>query len=87
MHSIGTPNRPAARKLTASALVRAYRKETERQKLLVKKATLAQSRLLFVVNALKRLLADEHFVTLLRAEAIHTMPRPLAERLGTGAKP
>lgn len=87
MHSIGTPNRQAARKLTASALVRAYRKETERQKLLVKKATLAQSRLLFVVNALKRLLSDEHFVTLLRAEAIHTMPRPLAERLGTGAKP
>lgn len=71
-----------AKRLTATALVRAYRKETDRQKLLVKKATLAQSRLLFVVNALKRLLADEHFTTLLRAEAIHTMPRPLAERLG-----
>lgn len=67
--------------LTADALVRAYRKETERQKLLVKKATLAQSRLLFVVNALRHLLEDEHFVTLLRAEAIQTMPRPLAERM------
>jgi ParB family transcriptional regulator, chromosome partitioning protein len=84
---LAAPNRSAGRKLTASALVRAYRKETERQKLLVKKATLAQSRLLFVVNALKRLLADEHFVTLLRAEAIHTMPRPLAERLGTRVVP
>lgn len=70
-----------SRPLTADALVRAYRKETERQKLLIKKATLAQSRLLFVVNALRHLLADEHFVTLLRAEAIHTMPRPLAERI------
>lgn len=87
IHSLAAPNRSAGRKLTASALVRAYRKETERQKLLVKKATLAQSRLLFVVNALKRLLADEHFVTLLRAEAIHTMPRPLAERLGTRVVP
>ena len=67
--------------LTADALVRAYRKETERQKLLVKKAALAQSRLLFVVNALRHLLEDEHFVTLLRAEAIQTMPRPLAERM------
>ena len=74
---------PALRKrVTADLLVRAYRKETDRQKLLVKKAALAQSRLLFVVNALRRLLDDEHFVTLLRAEAMHTLPRPLAERLG-----
>jgi ParB family transcriptional regulator, chromosome partitioning protein len=71
-----------SRTVTATALVRAYRKEAERQKLLVKKAELTQSRLIFVVNALRRLLADENFVTLLRAEAIHTMPGPLAERLG-----
>ena len=51
-------------------------------KLLVKKATVSQSRLLFVVNALRRLFADEHFVTLLRAEALLTLPRPLAERIG-----
>ena len=69
-------------RVTADSLVRAYRKETDRQKLLVKKAALAQSRLLFVVQGLRRLLADEHFVTLLRAEAMHTLPRPLAERLG-----
>jgi ParB family chromosome partitioning protein len=69
-------------RVTADSLVRAYRKETDRQKLLVKKAALAQSRLLFVVNGLRRLLEDDHFVTLLRAEAMHTLPRPLAERLG-----
>ena len=68
--------------VTAEVLVRAYRIETDRQKRLVKKATLAQSRLLFVVNALRHLLEDEHFVTLLRAEAMHTMPRSLAERVG-----
>ena len=72
------PNRP----VTADALVRAYRRETDRQKLLVKKASLAQSRLLFVVNGLRQLLDDDHFVTLLRAESMHTLPRPLAERLG-----
>ena len=75
--------RPQTKKrVTADSLVRAYRKETERQKLLVKKATVSQSRLLFVVNALRRLLSDEHFVTLLRAEALLTLPRPLAERIG-----
>jgi len=49
--------------------------------LLVKKANLAQTRLTFIVNALRRLLADEEFLTLLRAEAMHTLPRPLAEQL------
>jgi ParB family chromosome partitioning protein len=84
VHSVAIGKQTAKRKVTATALVRAYRKETERQKLLVKKATLAQSRLLFVVNALRHLLADDHFVTLLRAESMGTMPRPLAERLGAG---
>jgi len=68
--------------VTADSLVRAYRKETDRHKLLVKRASVSQNRLLFVVNALRRLLADEHFVTLLRAEGLLTLPRPLAERLG-----
>jgi ParB family chromosome partitioning protein len=69
-------------KPTATSLVRIYQKEVQRQKLLVKKASLAQSRLLFVVNAMKKLLVEEHFVTLLRAEAMETLPLPLAERIG-----
>lgn len=68
-------------RVSAESLVRAYRKETQRQKLLIKRATLSQTRLLFVVNALRRLLADENFVTLLRAEDMLTLPRPLAERV------
>ncbi len=69
-------------RVTADVLLRAYRRETERQKALVKKAALAQGRLVFVVNALRRLFADEHFATLLRAESIQSMPAPLAEKLG-----
>ena len=70
-------------RVTAEALVRAYRKETERQRLLVKKAGITQQRLLFVINALRRLFADEHFVTLLRAERLLTVPSPIADRIGT----
>lgn len=81
INSIGAANRKPA-KVTSAALVRAYRKETDRQRLLVKKATLAQSRLMFVVNALKKLLDEDHFVALLRAEAMNTLPLPLAERIG-----
>jgi ParB family chromosome partitioning protein len=78
--SIGRQQKPA--KTTAATLVRSYRREIDRQKLIVKKATLAQGRLIFIVNALRRLLEEEHFVTLLRAEAIGTLPQPLAERIG-----
>ena len=77
----GTQAQRGTRPVTADALVRAYRKETERQRILVKKASIAQGRLLFVVNALRRLFADEHFVTLLRAERLVTLPTPIAERL------
>ena len=69
------------RPVSAESLVRAYRKETQRQKLMVRRATLSQTRLVFVVTAVQRLLADENFVTLLRAEGMQTLPRPLAERL------
>ncbi|MEK9211523.1 plasmid partitioning protein RepB C-terminal domain-containing protein [Sphingomonas sp. 2378] len=78
--SISRPQKST--KTTAAALVRSYRREIDRQKLIVKKAALAQGRLIFIVNALRRLLEEEHFVTLLRAESIGTLPQPLAERIG-----
>lgn len=67
---------------TAAALVRAYQKEVDRQKLLVKKATLTQGRLSFIVGAMTRLLSEDHFVTLLRAEGMANLPQPIAQRLG-----
>jgi len=67
--------------VTTSSLVRAYQKEAARQKLLVKKADLTQQRLLLIVSALRQLVADEHFLTLLRAERLDTMPQYLAQRV------
>ncbi|WLC21129.1 plasmid partitioning protein RepB C-terminal domain-containing protein [Bradyrhizobium diazoefficiens] len=82
-----TGPRQQAKRVTSGALVRAYKKEADRQKLLVKKAGLAQSRLLFAVNALRMLLAEVPFVNLLQAEELHTLPRPIAERLpGAGGQ-
>lgn len=79
--------RTRPRTVTSESLIRAYQRETERQKLFVKRASLARSRLLFVANAMRRLLADEHFVALLRAEGLSTLPTPLAERIGPEALP
>lgn len=82
IHSKSTPQRPV-KKVTSDALVRAYQKETQRQALIVKKATLAQSRLLFIASAMKNLLDEEQFVSLLKAESLHTLPKPLTQRFGT----
>ncbi len=59
--------------------MRAYEKEADRQRLMIQKAEVTQNRLLFVVEAMRQLLADENFVTLLRAASLATMPRPLAD--------
>lgn len=67
--------------VTSSSLVRVYEKEVERKKLILRKADLAQKRLLFVTSALRQLLANEHFVNLLRAEQLDQMPLYLAERV------
>lgn len=88
----GKETRPGVRRrteglTTADALVRAYRQEADKQKLLVKKAQIAQSRLLFIVSALKKLFADENFLTLLRAEGLETLPAFLAERIQTHEVP
>lgn len=66
---------------SADALVRVYRQEVDRQKLLVKKSRVSEHRLLFIVSALKTLFRDENFLTLLRAEGLDTLPAYLAERV------
>jgi ParB family chromosome partitioning protein len=70
--------------VTTSSLVRNYQREVERQRLLIRKAEFAQQRLLFVIEALRQLLADEHFSNLLSAEGLNTLPKQLAERVWAG---
>lgn len=80
----GTPRK--VKDVTPTSLVRTYQKEVERQKQMVKKAEIAQQRLLFVVSALRELLSDENFTTLLRAENLDTLPKYLADRVWPGAR-
>lgn len=73
--------RSVNRRLTATDLVDIYQREAEKQRLLVKKSDFAQTRLLFIVEAMKDLFADEGFCTLLRAEGLETVPRALEARM------
>lgn len=74
-----------ARALSVDVLVRTYRQDVDKKRLIVRDAAATRGRLLFVVEALRALMADESFVTLLRAEGLFTMPAKLAERVGAGA--
>jgi ParB family chromosome partitioning protein len=76
--------RSPPRRMTATDLIRVYQREAEKHRLLVKKSDYTQAKLLFLVEALKDLLADEGFLTLLRAECLATMPRALETRIAGG---
>lgn len=71
----------AKRPLTSDTLVRVYRQEADRQKLMIKKAELTQGRLLFLIEAFRVLCEDDNFLTVLRAESLQDMPACLEEAL------
>ena len=68
-------------KTTPAKLLRTYQTEVNRQKIIVQKANIHEQRLLLMISALKQFLADEHFRTMLRAEGIRDIPKPIADRL------
>lgn len=80
----GTWHRKADQPMTPTRLAQTFQAEVRRQQLVIRKVEAAEQRLLFVVAALKRILADDHFRTLMRAENITDLPKPLADRLSRG---
>jgi len=69
------------RPMSSEALVRAYQEDTNRKRILIRRAETARGRLLFVVEAMRRLIADELFQRLLAEEGLVTLPEPLAARI------
>jgi ParB family transcriptional regulator, chromosome partitioning protein len=67
--------------VSSEQLLKAYREETNRQKAIVQKAKLCETRLVFTVSALKQLFEDGNFATLLRAEALDSLPQYLAAQI------
>jgi ParB family chromosome partitioning protein len=65
----------------AVSLDRHFSNETNRQKRLVQKAKLANSRIVFIICAMRRLFLEGEFVALLGAEGFRTIPSWLAERI------
>ncbi len=73
--------------VTAHDLVKTYHAEAMKQRLVIQKAKISETRLLFAVAAVKQLFGDDNFVTLLRAEGLDTLPQYLAEQLESESAP
>lgn len=66
---------------TAEALVEEYEQYVQRQRSAIARANTVNHRIMLIATAMKRLFEDEHFLTLLRAESIQTMPKHLSQRM------
>lgn len=66
---------------SSEKLLRTYQKETARQRMVIQKANLCETRLTFVVSALKKLFEDKQFVSLLASESLDTLPTYLAQQI------
>jgi ParB family chromosome partitioning protein len=75
------PRPGAEQPVSAESVLRTLHRETARQKLVVQRAKIYETRLLFALSALRQLFRDDHFVTLLRAEGLDTLPAFLADRI------
>lgn len=64
--------------ISVQDVLKVYQREVDRKRLLTRKADAVSNRMLFVTEALRQLFQDEHFNTLLRAEGLTTLPKPLA---------
>jgi len=79
-------SRKPTQSLSSTALLRAYKENTDKKRMLVRKAEATRNRLLFVTEALRTIFIDENFLTLLRAEDLDTLPRNLSNRLEASAR-
>jgi len=65
---------------SADSLVSAYRRESERQKRMIKMARLCDGRLIYIKTAFGKLLKDDNFLNLLKAEDLNSLPKWLGRK-------
>lgn len=73
--------------VSAEALVKAYQEDAARKRSLIRRAQATRDRLLFIIEALRRLTKDQTFLALLEDEDLATLPQNLAERLALRPEP
>lgn len=69
------------KKLTPLDLSKIYEQEINRKMLLVRKANKVESTLIFVTECFRRLLKDNNFMNLLKAESLEKLPQFILEKV------
>ncbi|WP_311268587.1 plasmid partitioning protein RepB C-terminal domain-containing protein [Sphingobium sp. WCS2017Hpa-17] len=69
--------------MTAEALVKAYQEDTDRKRAMIRRTDSTRNRLIFIAEAMRRLITDEQFLGILEDEGLSTMPDNIAKRLKT----
>lgn len=74
-------------KISSMSLVRAYEQDTERKRMLIRKAEATKARLLLITAAMREMLRDEALVEVMQREGLGTMPKVLSDRIFPGRVP
>ena len=69
------------KKRTREMVVEAYREDTERKRLLILKSNATRNQLALITRAMRELVRDERFMSLLKIEKLDTIPGMLAARM------
>ena len=72
--------------VSAKHLLKMYRDEVARKTMITKKAERTANHLTFVTEALHHLFQEDHFLTLLKAEGLATMPKQLSDMMASKGK-
>ncbi|OYW14834.1 MAG: chromosome partitioning protein ParB, partial [Planctomycetales bacterium 12-60-4] len=75
------PRRAKPEGVSSKKLLETYQSESARQRLVVQKSKLCETRLLFVVSAIRQLIEDKKFLELMRSESLDSMPAYLASEI------
>lgn len=67
--------------ISSNALLRAYRQDVDRKRVLIRKSNSTRAKLVFILEALRKLLLEPDFVAILQGEQLDTLPKNLALRL------
>lgn len=77
----GAKLRPQDQKTSSEEMVKLYRGQTQKMRNMVQKTKVCETKIVIVVSAFRRLLADGGFTKLLADHGLTTFPQPLAEKL------
>lgn len=72
------------RAMSSDALLKAFQDDADRKRLMIRRAEAAKAKLTFVTQAMRKLLSDVEFRTILSEEGLESVPEAMASRLNGG---